>query len=285
MNRPMVGLVLSGGGARGLAHIGVLKVFERWGVPIDCLAGASMGGILAAAYAAGHAPESLEALAVRMSRLRRLVRLVDLRRPRRGLLSGDKLRAFLAQYLPPELTFRDLRRPLALKAVDLGTGLEVALSEGSVLEAALATSAFPGVLPPVVIDGRCLVDGGVLDNLPIDLVRAQGAERIIAVDVSSDSCPEDDWNPLQSSGPMPDFVEMALNAVGVMVVAQTRARLRADPPDLIVRPRLSHDIGTFSSFTRAAEIIRRGEEAAELALSHASMSPELESVLALPLAA
>ena len=113
-----------------------------------------------------------------MSRLRRLVRLVDLRRPRRGLLSGDKLRAFLAQYLPPDLTFRDLRLPLALKAVDLGTGLEVALSDGSVLEAALATSAFPGVLPPVVIDGRCLVDGGVLDNLPTDLVRALGAERI-----------------------------------------------------------------------------------------------------------
>jgi NTE family protein len=278
-------VALSGGGARGLAHIGVLKVLERHAIPIDCLSGASMGGVLAAAYAAGHSPERLESLAVRMSRLRRLARLVDLRRPRRGLLSGDNLRAFLAQLLPPELTFADLRLPLALEAVDLRTGEEVALTEGSVLKAVLATSAFPGVLPPVVIDGRVLVDGGVLDNLPVDLVRSLGAERVIAVDVSSAACPEEDWDPLRSNSPMPDFLEMMLNAVGVMVVAQTRARLRSDPPDMLIRPRLPHEIGTFSSFTRATEIIRRGEEAAELALSHASMSPELVSVLALPLAA
>jgi NTE family protein len=142
MNRPVVGLTLSGGGARGLAHIGVLKVLERRAVPIDCISGASMGGVLAAAYASGLSPQMLESLALRMARLRRLVRLVDLRPPRRGLLAGTKLRSYLAQFIPPGLTFADLRLPLALEAVDLRTGEEVALAEGPVLDAALATSAF-----------------------------------------------------------------------------------------------------------------------------------------------
>jgi NTE family protein len=282
MKRAVVGLALSGGGARGLAHIGVLKVLERHGVPIDCLSGASMGGVVAAAYAAGMTPNMLESLALHMGRLRRLLRLIDLRPRHRGLLAGAKLRLFLGRLIPPDLTFADLRLPLALEAVDLCTGEEVALTEGSVLEAALATSAFPGVLPPVEWDGRCLVDGGVLDNLPIDLVRGLGAERVIAVDVSLASCPEQDWNPMQPGGRMPDFLGMALGAVGVMVAAQTRAKLLADPPDLLVRPRLPHDIGTFSSFTRAAEIIRLGDEAAEQALRQ--QPPSLEPSR-LPLAA
>jgi len=244
-----------------------------------------MGGVLAAAYAAGLTPAQLESIALRMSNLRRLVRLVDLRRPRRGLLAGDKLRAFLAEFIPPELTFADLALPLALEAVDLRTGEEVPLTEGSVLDAALATSAFPGVLPPVVIGHRCLVDGGVLDNLPIDLVRSLGAGRVIAVDVSSDSCPEEDWDPMRSAGTMPGFLEMALNAVGVMVVARTRAKLQSDPPDVLVRPRLPHDIGTFSSFTRAAEIIRLGEQAAEQALLEHPLCIEPASILELSMAA
>ena len=281
MDRPRVGLALSGGGARGLAHIGVLKVLERRGVPIDCLSGASMGGILAAAYAAGTSPDMLESLALRMARLRRLVRLVDLRPPRRGLLSGNRLRTFLAQFIPPELTFADLRLPLALEAVDLRTGEEVALTEGLVLDAALATSAFPGVLPPVEWNGRCLVDGGVLDNLPVDLVRGLGAEYVIAVDVSSAACDDDSWDPLAGDTALPAFLGMALDAVGVMVAAQTRAKLKSDPPDLLVRPRLSHDIGTFSSFTRAAEIIRLGEEAAERGLAQRSL--RLEPVPRVPL--
>jgi len=285
MNRTVVGLALSGGGARGLAHIGVLKVLECQGVPIDCISGASMGGVVAAAYAAGMTPAMLESLALRMARLRRLLRLIDLRPPRRGLLAGNKLRAFLERFIPAELTFADLRLPLALEAVDLGTGEEVALTEGSVLEASLATSAFPGMLPPVEWHGRSLVDEGVLDNLPIDLVRDLGAERVIAVDVSSASCPEDDWNPIQSGRRGPDFLGLAFDAVGLMVAAQTRARLLADPPDMLVRPTLPHDIGTFSSFTRAAEIIRLGGEAAERALCRQPLCLEPCPLVPSPLAA
>jgi NTE family protein len=283
MSKPMIGLALSGGGARGLAHIGVLSVLERRHIPIDCLSGASMGGLIAAAYAAGMSPPMLETLALRMARVRRLIRLVDLRPPHRGLLAGTKLRAFLGQFIPPEMTFADLRLPLALGAVDLRNGEEVALTDGPVLEAVLATSAFPGVLPPVEWRGRCLVDGGVLDNLPVDLARGLGAERVIAVDVGA--CDRGQWDPLDGGGPLPDFLEMALDAVGVMVSVQTQAKLRANPPDLLIHPSLPHDIGTFSSFTRAAEIIRLGEQAAERALQQPPWSLEPRPRIAMPLAA
>ena len=281
-------MTLSGGGARGLAHIGVLKVLEREGIPVDCLSGASMGGILAAAYAAGFSASELEGIALGMARPRRLVHLLDFRPPKRGLLAGRKLRAFLAQFLPPELTFADLRLPLALEAVDLDAGREVALTQGSVLRAALATSAFPGVLPPVEWQGRRLVDGGLLDNLPVDLVRGLGAERVIAVNVGP-MPNEPDMLEAGLSSHLPGFMRTALDAVWLLSNARTWARLQEDQPDVLIHPHLPPDIGTFSSFTRAAEIIAIGEEAANQALAgflphcrpHHMMSPALEGAAVL----
>lgn len=282
MDRPFIGLTLSGGGARGLAHIGVLKVLEREGIPIDCISGASMGGILAAAYAAGYSALDLEDLALDMTRRRRLVHLVDFTPPTRGLLAGRKLRAYLAQFLPPELNFADLRLPLALEAVDLDAGREVALTQGSVLRAALATSAFPGVLPPVAWQGRRLVDGGLLDNLPIDLVRGLGAEVVIAVNVGSMPNEPDELEPGLSSH-LPSFMRTALDAVWLVTNARTWARLEEDKPDILIHPHLPPDIGTFSSFTRAAEIIAIGEEAANRAvgelLEHCLPGPRMSPVL------
>lgn len=264
--RKVVGLVLSGGGTRGLAHIGVLKVFEREGIQIDCLSGASMGGVLAAAYAAGFSAADLEAEALRMARLRRLVGLVDRLPPNRGLLAGRKLRTYLTQFLPPELTFADLRIPLALEAVDLMTGQEVPLTEGSVLQAAMATSAFPGVLPAVEWRGRRLVDGGLLDNLPVDLARGLGAEMVIAINVGP--MPDEAATPHRGgkSGHMPEFMRTAMDAIWIVTNARTWTKLEANWPELLIHPHLSPEIGVFSSFTRAAEIIAIGEEAAERAL-------------------
>jgi len=269
-HHPVVGLTLSGGGARGLAHIGVLKVIERRGLHIDCLSGASMGGILAACYAAGMSAGELEEVALHMASLRRLIALVDVRPPNRGLLAGHKVRAFFARYLPPDLTFADLRIPLALETVDLRTGEEVALREGSVLEAALATSAFPGVLPPVRWNGRLLVDGGLLDNMPVDLARAMGADLVIAVNVTPQ--PDDPSESREGAAqPMPSFLETAWNAVSIMCAARLSTKMQMVAPDVLVHPALSHDMGVFSSFTRAAEIIARGQQAAEEALPHLAM--------------
>jgi NTE family protein len=265
-NLPTLGLALSGGGARGLAHIGVLKVFERERIPFDVLTGSSMGGIIASAYAAGVSIAELEEEAHRMSRLRQLIQLVDLSPPHRGLLTGKRLREYITRFLAPDLTFDDLNMQLGLTSVDLQSGREVPLVEGFVLDAALATSAFPGVLPPVEWNGYQLVDGGLLNNLPVDLARELGADVVIAVDVSSDPRQSRFSKELTSRFLIPDFAEYTYRAVQLLINAMTRARLEDSKPELLLRPHIASNVGTFSGFTRAVEIIAAGEEAVTKAL-------------------
>lgn len=257
-----LGLVLSGGGARALAHIGVLKVLQREGIEVECIVGSSMGGVIAAALAAGISPAEMEAEALRMSRTRNLIRLIDLRPPRRGLLTGKRLRAYLSEMLGEERNFESLTMPLALTAVDLRSGREITLSEGSVIEAVLATCAFPGILPPVEKDERRLVDGGLLNNLPVDLARQLEADLVIAVDVGYRR--EEDVPSKRPDGIsfIPGFAYYTYQAALIMNSALTKARLEDSPPDLLLRPCIPADIGLFTGFTRAAEIIAAGERAA-----------------------
>ena len=166
-SRPKVGLVLGGGGARGLAHIGVLKVLEQEKVPIDLLAGTSMGGLIGALYAAGISPADMEKEAMQRGRKRSLARLLDLQPSPAGLVKGGRISEELAMHLGPGLNFRDLPMPLALVAVDLRSGQEVVLQEGRVIEAVRATISLPGFFVPVDLDGHLLVDGGVLNNVPV----------------------------------------------------------------------------------------------------------------------
>jgi NTE family protein len=262
VQRPVIGLALSGGGARGLAHIGVLKVLEREGIPIDCLSGSSMGGIIAAAYAAGVSAAELEVEAHRMAKLRELVKLLDPLPPRRGLLAGKRLRAYLSRFVKPDLTFADLRLPLALTAVDLLSGEEIRLDEGPVIDAMLATCAFPGVLPPVASNGHWLVDGGLLNNLPVDVVRNLGAEIVLASNVTPDSAQESPLEAPESLPFLPDFLWDSYRAVTVLGRALTRIRVIDAKPEVLIQPPLPSDIGIFSSFPRAIEIIAAGEREA-----------------------
>jgi len=266
---PMIGLTLSGGGARGLAHIGVLKVLQRADVRVDCVTGSSMGGILAAAYAAGFSPAELEAEALHMACWRRLVPLIDFSPPRRGLLAGRKLRAYLTKFFPPDLTFADLHLPLIVEGVDLRTGEEVPLSEGPVLDAVMATCAYPGVFPPVEWQGRRLVDGGLLDNLPVDSARALGADIVIASDTDALG-DEAQFDCAGSSSHVPGFLQTAWGAISILTMARARAKLQTEAPDIMIHPKLGPEIGIFSSFTHAAEVIAVGEKAAEQALSRLS---------------
>ena len=138
ISNPCVGLALSGGGPRGLAHIGVLRVLERQGIPVDVLAGTSMGGIIAAGYAAGLSPEELEQEALATARIRRLFRLIDPGRPDAGLMRGQRIQAYFEEILD-SMTFDDLKIPLALVAVDLNAQSEVIMTEGSLPLALRAT--------------------------------------------------------------------------------------------------------------------------------------------------
>jgi len=267
--RPKVGLALSGGGARGLAHIGVLKVLEREGIPIDFLAGASMGGAVAAFYASGWSVESMEEEALRVSKLRHLIELVDyglLTKP--GLLEGQRVRRYLVERLG-DITFDDLKIPLALVAVDLDSGEEVILRSGSVVEAVRATGSLPGLLAPLRLDGRLLVDGGVLNNLPADVVRRMGADIVIAVDVGIKL---EDLPPLLEAErqrlpltQIPLIIETLRRTVGIMEGWITAQKLAQAKPEVLIRPKLSNDV-VLTSFSRAAECIAAGEEAATAAL-------------------
>jgi NTE family protein len=240
----------------------VLKVFEREGIPFDNLTGSSMGGIIASVYAAGISPDELETEALRMTRLRQLIRFVDLSPPHRGLLTGKRLREYITRFIAPDLTFDDLRLPVGLMSVDLQSGKEIPLLEGSVLEAALATSAFPGILPPVEWNGFKLVDGGLLNNLPVDLARELGADVVIAVDVSADPRQNNHSDSITFHSFVPDFAEYSYRAVQLLISEMTRAKLEDSKPELLLRPHIPPSVGTFSGFTRAFEIIAAGERAA-----------------------
>lgn len=268
--QPKLSLALGGGGARGLAHIGFLKVLEKAGLPVGYLAGASMGGLIGALYAAGWTAEQIEAEALALSSLRSLIKLVDLAPARRGLLEGQGVRELLDEMLGIDLAFDQLQIPLGLVAVDLCTAQEVVLRQGSVVEAVLATTAVPGLLPPVILSGCQLVDGGILNNLPTDLARANGGGPVIAVDVnpqfpllSPDSAKDEDqlWPAI-----FPQFAQDFYTAELIMINALTRARLEQAPPDLRVQPPVPPGISIFWGLTRAPEAIAAGEAAAEQAL-------------------
>ena len=268
---PQVGLALSGGGVRGLAHIGVLKVLEREGVPIHFLAGTSMGGFIAAAYAAGFSPADLEAEALRFSNPRHLIGFLERSIPRRGLVAKDKLEEYLRRQLG-DVTFDRLRLPLALVAVDLNSGGKVVLREGPLVEAVRATTALPGVFPPVERDGQLLVDGGLLDNLPADVVREMGADVVIAVDVSTDERAVAFFaEMLQRRRFVPEslveLMEILWRSVMVMQQEANRRSLEAANPDVLIRPPIPAGVMVLSGFGRAAEVIRAGEVAAQEALS------------------
>ncbi len=266
MAKPSLGLALSGGGARGLAHIGVLKVLEGEGIPIDLLAGTSMGGFIAAAYAAGMSAADLEQEALRMASLRRLLPLADPSLLQQGLFHGQRVVDYLASHLG-DRTFDDLRIPLALVAVDLNSQQQVILRQGRVVDAVRATIAIPGLLTPVKQGDQLLVDGGLLNNLPADVVRSMGADVVVAVDVHSDRM---SISRLRQHRYIPsgliDTLDVLWRSLMIMIAEIERYQLAQAPPDVLIRPDIPADIATLTGFTRAAEIIATGEDAAVEAL-------------------
>nr|HMT20737.1 patatin-like phospholipase family protein [Promineifilum sp.] len=183
-DRPRLGLVLGGGGARGLAHIGVLHVLEQAGIPIDYLAGTSMGGLVGALFAAGIPFPVVEQEVARLGDVKEQLRLIDVSITSAGLsIRGRRIYNFMADLLGDDLTFADLRLPLAMASVDLKTGRPIVLQGGLVIDAVRATISIPGVFEPVELGDYRLVDGGVLNNVPVDIALDMGATRTIAVDV------------------------------------------------------------------------------------------------------
>lgn len=281
MTTPKIGLARSGGGARGMAHLGVLKVFEEAGIPINCIGGASMGGLIAAAYACGVPLAVIEERALQLSRPRELIRLLDLSKERRGLFEGQRLRDYLAD-LFLERYFESTRIPLVITCVDIVESREVVLTSGLVFPAVMATITVPGLFKPVEMGPYRLVDGGVLNNLPVNRVRELGADLVIAVDVQLNPYREKPWQDLPEKPrfpvPLPDFFLDFYRSELIMIAELTRIHLEQCPPELLLSPRIAPDIDMFLGFPRIPEAIAAGEACARQAL------PEIERLMMNPLA-
>lgn len=269
---PRLGLALSGGGVRGLAHIGVLKVLTEAEIPVCAVAGTSAGGLIGALYAAGISPQRMEEEALRMASPRCLLPFINRALPFRGLLSAQKVAEYLESFLG-DLTFDQLPIPLAVVAVDLVTGQKVVLNEGRVVDAVRATIALPGLLSPVERNGQILVDGGLLDNLPADVVRQMGAERVVAVDISTDDTSVSSLTEELKRRPfvpdsLADMADILWRSLAVMMREANRRNLEEAHPDLLVRPAIPAGVTVLTGLTRAAEIIAAGEKAARAMLPY-----------------
>jgi NTE family protein len=265
-----VGLVLGGGGSRGVAHIGVLQVLVREGIPIDFIVGTSMGGIVGVLFALGVAPDQLadEMSVLRGNSLINVKRWSARSRQR-------MLRNLLSEALDGK-TFADLRIPTTLMAVDMRHGVEVALNEGPLMPAALATSAVPALFPPVELDGMQLADGGVIDSLATHVAFERGADKVIAVDIEPPLEKDNPWvDPISAitgfrlpflfggsgSSKRPNMFASMWRAVRVMAWHIHRERLSAHPPGVLLRP----DVGRYGSldFKELKGLLRAGVAEAE----------------------
>ena len=175
-----IGLALSGGSTHGAAHIGVLQVLEREGIYPSIVAGTSAGALIGAAYCAGVPVSKIEELFLKLE-WPNLLRLTI--RPRLSFFDAQPLESFIKAEIG-DLTFADLKVPFAAIACDIKTGERVVLDKGPLAPAIRASSAFPALFPPVEIDGRLLIDGGIVDNLPVEQLRIMGAKFTVGSDVS-----------------------------------------------------------------------------------------------------
>ncbi|WCK53021.1 patatin-like phospholipase family protein [Aneurinibacillus sp. Ricciae_BoGa-3] len=246
---PSIGLALGAGGARGFAHIGVLEVLEQHGILPSYLAGSSMGSLIASLYASEFTPLMMEKLAINLKRKHWL----DISMPGLGFVSGEKLRQ-VVQLLTKNRNIEELSRPLAIVATDLQTGDRVVFKEGKIHHAVRASVSIPGIFVPYKLDDKWLVDGGVVDRVPIDVVRDMGADLTIAVDVAA--------SPV--STPVRSFFDVIYQTVDIM--EREIFRHRSVHADIMIRP----DVGNYSStsFTHNEQIIEEGRIAAQLMVPH-----------------
>lgn len=268
--KPFFGLALGGGGARGLAHIGIMKVLLSEGFKPDLLSGTSMGAIIAIMTATGFSPQEMEREAEKTTRLGNILKIVgdDLSNLEYAF-GNEGIQNFFRDSICGDKHFADLEIPTAIAAVDFFSASEVTLFTGSLVEAVNASIALPGVIQPVERAGMRLVDGGSLNNVPADLVRSMGAEVVIAVDVSPDVTDEDFWKEQK----LPTIAAANWRNNAIMNAYITRAKLAKAKTDLVIRPVLPAQITTLTGFKNITEIIEAGQSAAEEAL------PEIRELL------
>ncbi|MCX5838580.1 MAG: patatin-like phospholipase RssA [Deltaproteobacteria bacterium] len=294
-----IGIALGSGSARGWSHIGVIRSLLEAGIPIDIACGASIGALVAGSFAAGFL-DPLDRWARRLN-WSYIIGFMDVMIPRSGLIEGERMTGYFRQNMAdPEI--EKLSLPFAAVATDLKTGREIWLRDGSLMDAIRASISLPGIFTPCQRDGQWLVDGGLVNPVPVSLCRSMGAEIVIAVNLNSDIMGRSrlrrmadppiggrngenprtmgKWaeflNQTAQRGNLtlfrqlfqdqpergPSIFDVMTTSVKIMQDRITRERLAADPPDILVKPRLAH-IGLME-FNRAEESIEEGKRAMDM---------------------
>lgn len=302
-----IGLALGSGSARGWAHIGVIKALEEAGIVVDCVAGTSIGALIAAIYASGNF-DKLEQAALELNR-KEILSFSDIILSKSGIIDGRKIANLIEPYVL-KTAMESLPLPLGIVATNIVTGQEVVIREGDIVEAIRASFSLPGIFTPVQKDGHNLVDGGLVNPVPVSTVKDMGADFIIAVDLNNVVEAETDQNEsitTETSKPKnalssvekmasavneklrfikfskagfiglrnmndsaPSIFQVLMGSLRIMKRRIVHLNLEADPPDILIQPNLGH-INLFD-FHNAEEIIAEGYEATKKKLAAYSKS-------------
>lgn len=240
---PKIGLALGSGGARGFAHLGVIKVLVENGIPIDYIAGSSMGSLVACFYGAGLEMDRLYKISTAFKRKYYL----DFTIPKMGFISGKRVKELIRVFTKGK-RLEELMIPVSVVATDLMTGEKVVFTEGSIADAVRASISIPGVFVPEKLNGRLLVDGGVVDRVPVSVVKKMGADLVIAVDVSR----------VKTNAEITTIYDVIMQSLDIMQMELMENRQIAS--DVMIRPRA--EMYSSRAFTNIDELILLGEEEA-----------------------
>jgi len=241
LHRPTVGLALGSGGARGFAHLGAIKVLKEEGIPIDLIAGSSMGALIGCFYAAGLDINYL----YKISRVFKRKYYLDFTVPKMGFIAGNRIKQMIKIFTHGK-NLEQLNIPVGVVATDLMTGEKVVFKNGPISDAVRASISIPGIFVPEKVNGRLLVDGGVVDRVPVSVVKEMGADIVIAVDVSQ----------VKTSNEVTSIYDVIIQSLDIMQMELVAYREIAS--DFMIKP--SVEMFSSKAFTNNEEIIRIGEE-------------------------
>jgi NTE family protein len=251
--KPKIGLVLGSGGARGIAHIGVLKVLEDNGIKPDFIIGVSMGSVIGACYALGFGAKELEIEALSFTKRKIFKHVFDLANPRRSLIQGVKIEKYLNNFIDNK-KFSDCQIPLSILTTNLASGDELIIEKGELAQAVMASCSVPGIFPPVKIGEHHYIDGGVVNPTPVDLAAEKKVDIIIGVDLTIRRTVEVE-NPRMLTTLLQTYEIIRRQAVEFKF-----KNLNKDA--VIIKPKFKGIIDSFKFFD-AAKFVRIGEEAAK----------------------